>query len=373
MSSILETFSSYFKKTPLDPLDELIRIIYADEETEIKETRECMLKLISQNRSVDEPSKTSGMPPLMCAFIKNRYWISLSLLEVNANPHIPSIGLAKGSTLVHKFINYSELPKIRLLLWYNPQYEQLLDNEKPHDTALTRIKIWDAKLLETGRLGIKNILDKTADDSKKITKLNTEAKNFSAAQDYKSAALKYLDAASIFAEHLKIEKSLKPSDYIIFNYSKERAENNQKFLEVSMRFYNAKILEYYCSAEEMYRQIPDPKPEHKKEHLAVLEKIIKIRAELQLSITAYRERVDAIKEALNPTPTPLDIFTKHISDSLTDHKSNVENQQPTTTSATLLLHKSNELSTLNKRKKVFAEQSAIAKPSVSMNHKYRSD
>lgn len=333
MSAIFESLANLFK-TKTDPIGELVRIIYADEETEAKEVKEWIAKLKSENRSVDGCSKDTTLSPLMCVFcsMEKRYWIAMLLLEAKANPHFVSI---KGFTLTHKFIDSEELSKLRLLLWYNPDYEKLLNDESPNQTALERIEFWNAELLKRNRPEVKGILNKTVQDFHKMKKMTDEGNKYATENNFRNAAIKYKEVADIFAEHLKIEKSFKPTDFFISRYLKDKVEDNERFLQSSIWFYTSKMFEYYKSSEECYRKIPNPNRSIKNEHLGVLEKLVKVCSELQLSITHYRERIDILKQELNPTPTPLDILTKHIL-ILTDHKSNVEEVE----SAPLLLHHS---------------------------------
>ena len=303
-------FDFFYNLTQKDPLMEMIDIIFSDEEHQvnIREIRECIKRLKTQGRSINEKNKSSGWTSIISAFNQSKYAIAVLLLEEGADPHISSDNICPGFTIIHKCITYGAISQIRLLIWYNQNYHDICNYKHNKKTAAERIQDWDDSLVSKGKAGVKNILEKTVQDSSFVKKLCKEADRLEKEYDFEGAALKYIAIGNIFNEQYNIEKNLQVMHYSFFyelsnpNYKSEKNSNEKCQLAV-MRLYMYKAYQYYCFAENMYKQVFNLDNVGKKLRLENLGKLLICSETLNLNSDIriqYAKQVAILQEDLHP-------------------------------------------------------------------------
>ena len=254
-------FHQYFPGLFSDPLDEIVDIINDPREIPLKKVQNLIKKLKAQGRSIDELHPKSSIFKL--AFVKAKYDIAIACLEEGANPHLPSTFEASfGFTCIHQAIRDNRLPQIRLLLWYNPDYEKVRSNSKHEGTALEHINHWNRILREENRFfDIKNVIAKTIRDVNRVKRLCESAEKSLEEENFIDAAINFEKIATIFEKQCANEDELirKQDEYHSTSftghnnrYDKQKEEENEIFYRQAINLYQRKAYEYLLKANNAF-------------------------------------------------------------------------------------------------------------------------
>lgn len=205
-----------------------------------------------------------------CANIQRRFEIGILFLELGAKPYLPT--LRGKQTLLHDNIKEKCIGTQRLLLWYDPDYENITDINNV--TAAH-------KLDQKGFEEYKKVIEETAKDVRAVKQLLAEAEDLKERLDFLKAAEKYNQAAAIFKKQGEIEKTL---PYLVV-YEESRA--------ILINFYRRKVFQCYQGVEECYAGLILT-PEIKQAHLEVLKFLANEATALKLGIDeaiAYAKKI----------------------------------------------------------------------------------
>lgn len=195
-------------------------------------------------------------------YIAEKYEIAIMLLELGSSPHLPA---KSTGTPITNHIDERNLEVVRLLLWYDPEYEFVPD--KQGVTAIKKLDKVDAEF--------KRIVIDTAKDARQVKILLEQGKKLADNHNFIEAVAKYKEAALIFQKNGKMEESVK--------YNAEQEE----FRPIFLNFYKQKVLECYKLCEGAYQQIL-PTRNIKTEHLAVVKELAELCTKLKLGNEAIR-------------------------------------------------------------------------------------
>ncbi|MDF2940609.1 MAG: hypothetical protein K0R66_1251 [Gammaproteobacteria bacterium] len=236
----------------------------------------CINKLKNQGgdklkKALHSYDRSKGGIPIFNVFNRQLdppdYEIAIRLLDEGT---LPAMRCGEyGASLFHFAISEQRLSLFRLLLWYEPNYEHVIDNHNKA-TAQQRVAAWDHECP-----GFQSLIEETAADSKKVREYAGQAEFFLQERKLNHAAHQYAKIGEIYAKHARYE------DYDGGQYLKT--------------YYQKKALPFLQKSEALLHEITEyPYPDaivHN--HKLILSKLVAIcealgKKEEALTYKAYR-------------------------------------------------------------------------------------
>jgi hypothetical protein len=236
----------------------------------------CINKLKSQGgdklkKALHTYDRSKGGIPIFNVFNRRLdspdYEIAIRLLDEGT---LPAMRCGEyGANLFHFAISEQRLSLFRLLLWYEPNYEHVIDNHNKAN-AQQRVAAWDHECP-----GFQSLIEETAADSKKVREYAGQAEFFLQERKLNHAAHQYEKIGEIYIKHARYE------DYEGGQYLKT--------------YYQKKALQFFQKSEALLHEITEyPYPDaivHN--HKLILSKLVAIcealgKKEEALTYKAYR-------------------------------------------------------------------------------------
>lgn len=204
---------------------------------------------INKNKNLDV-FDNCNTTPLYGACSMGHYRIAILLLEAGATPHChPKDALCV--TPIHLMVTYVKIRIMKLLIWFDPNYENVL--EPLNKTVAERIAVWPQPA--------KTLLKNTALDANTVIAIRKTAELLEEKGVYLEAALKYATIAEIFCRHSQLEKEYKfeLADFVKYawHYSIEEAkEDDKKAQQIFIEYYLVQAEKYLSKFIECINQAP---------------------------------------------------------------------------------------------------------------------
>ena len=311
MPSFLDNFLDIFS----DPLDEIVEIILGRKDGTIDDVKKYIKKLKAQGKSIDD--LRSGRSIFRDAFCFGKYDIAFLCLNEKANPHLAATSESfSGETCIHNAIRDNSISKIRLLLWFDENYENVRSERKHEGTTIEHISRWEQRLKNDGHFfDVKSMIAKSLEDIRAVKMLREIAMKYLSENNFQQAADTYKKIGDIYYKQINIETFLKiniekyKTSYFYESNCpatvKTKAQREMLFHEKVTELYHSKAYDHYIKSEDLYQKIPYPNDETKKQRLEVMEQLIQIGKYLNIDQDKrlfYSQETERLKDELGMIP-----------------------------------------------------------------------
>lgn len=212
-------------------------------------------------------------------YTPGHYQCIILLLEAGADPFQNQqeyVSLKVFSTPFYTAIANHNLAAIRLMLWYNPDYENIYNIVNDHPvTTVDR-----AKWVDDIHPGFSECIADTAKSARCVLKHKVDATTFITQMNYPAAANEYEQAGAIYAAqaHLEIDLPYYPQARYT---GKAPDAPPEAYRPVLINYYQQKQLEclaqayiYYQKIHEILMKTPALAPPFKQYHVEVLDRFL---------------------------------------------------------------------------------------------------